>query len=213
MIRKPRAALAAIGLAAALGLAGCGGLGAAGAAAEVGGQTITVEHVQKLAEDMAKQSKRESAAELKSNQQAILDNLIGQQLIGAAATAADVEVTDADVSKYVANVKAQTPQILQQGGAVPPPDMLEGYARWILLQNKLAAKLLGKEPNPESQADQEKMQQLLAAEITKTVKRVGVKVNPRFGKWNGLTLDPEGGELVKVTPPEGAAAPEAPAGS
>ncbi|MBM7785679.1 SurA N-terminal domain-containing protein [Tenggerimyces flavus] len=212
MIRKPRAALAAIGLAAALGLAGCGGLGAAGMAAEVDGQTITVEYVQKQAKDMAELTKRESAADLKSNQQLVLGNLVGQHLVNAAATTAEVEVTDADVSKLVADLKKQTQQILQNNGTPPPPDMLEGYARYVLLLDKLAAKLLGKELDPESQADQEKAQQLLAVEITKTAKRVGVKVNPRFGKWNGTSITPEGGDLVKITPPEGAA-PEAPAGS
>jgi hypothetical protein len=206
VIRKPRAALAAIGLVAALGVSGCGGLGAAGTAAEVGGQVITVEYLQKQVQSIIDLSGRDNItdSELSNTQRAVLINLVEQRLIVDAATAADVEVTDAEVSKFVAQIK-------EQGGQVPP-DMLDGYARWGLINQKLATKLLGHEPDPASQEDQQKAQELVSAEIGKVAKDVGVKVNPRYGSWNGTTITPEGGELVKVTPEEGLA-PEAPAGS
>jgi SurA N-terminal domain len=202
VIRKPRAVLAAIGLAAALGLSGCGALGAAGTAAEVGDQTISVGYLQKQVESIVEMAGRKdaTAAEVSNTQRAVLINLVEQRLILDAAATAEVEATPAEISKVVAEIKRQ--------GAQVPPDMLDGFAEWNLLNQKLATKLLGHAPDPASQEDQTKAQQLVSAEIGK----VGVKINPRYGSWNGTTITPEGGELVKVTPEEGLA-PEAPAGS
>lgn len=206
MTRKPRAALAALGLAAALGLSGCGALGAAGTAAEVGDQTISVGYLQKQVESIIEMSGRKDASdtEVGNTQRAVLINLVEQRLIVDAAASADVEVTPAEISKFVAEIK-------RQGGQIPP-DMLDGYAEWGLLNQKLATKLLGHAPDPGSQEDQAKAQQLVSAELAKVAKKTGVKINPRYGSWNGSTITPEGGELVKVTPEEGLA-PEAPAGS
>lgn len=206
MTRKPRAALAALGLVAALGLAGCGELGGAGTAAEVGGEVITVQYLQEQVGEIVKMAGRTTGditdSELSNTQRAVLVNLVEQRLIVEAAANADIEVTDAEVSRFVAQVRDQRGQV--------PPDMLEGYARWGLLSQKLATKLLGRQPG--SQEDQAEAQELVSAELAKVAKRVGVKVNPRYGSWNGTTITPEGGELVKVTPEEGLA-PEAPAGS
>ncbi|WP_020576124.1 SurA N-terminal domain-containing protein [Actinopolymorpha alba] len=197
--------LAGVALVAALGLSGCGAAAAAkpGAAAQVGGEAISVSYVQKQLDELLAQAGRTNLGqtELADTQRALLQQLIEDSLIVATGERLGVTANQSAVDKVKDEIKAQQVMI--------PADMLDGFARWVALRRDLATKLLGVAPT--TQDEQVKADELIAQELAKTAKAVGVTVNPRYGEWSGAQLRP-GGQLVTTEPTAPATGlPEAPA--
>ena len=97
--------------------------------------------------------------------------------------------SQSDIDKVKAEIRSQRVFI--------PADMLGEFAHWVALRRKLNADLLGK--TPQGQAEQAEADRMLGEEMTKTAKQIGVKVNPRYGRWDGSQLVP-GGQLVTPKP-------------
>ncbi|MEQ7123841.1 SurA N-terminal domain-containing protein [Actinopolymorpha sp. B11F2] len=199
--RTPRLTVLAAVVAAGLTLTGCGSLSNPSAAAQVGGETISVSFLQKQLEEILDHSARASdvpggqvnpsTAELAENQRALLQQLINDSLITETADRLGVTASRADIDKVEDEIRAQQVFI--------PGDMREEFARWVALRRELNANLLGK--TPASQADQAKADQLLGEQMRRTSREVGVTVNPRYGRWDGAQLLP-GGQLVEPSETE-----------
>lgn len=196
--RTPRLAVLAAVVAAGLTLTGCGSLSNPSAAAQVGGETISVSFLQKQLDEILDHTARAgdvpggqvnpSAAELADNQRALLQQLINNSLIMVTADRLGVRASRADIDKVNDEIREQQVFI--------PADMREEFARWVALRRELNADLLGK--TPASQAEQAKADRLLGRELRRTSREVGVKVNPRYGTWDGAQLLPDG-QLVEPT--------------
>jgi SurA N-terminal domain len=186
------ALLATLGLA----LTGCGSVDNPGAAAQVGDDTISVTFLQKQLDELLESSQGGQAGQpppsvpqLAENQRALLQQLIYDDVIVATGERLDVSVSQTDIDKVKSEIRSQRVFI--------PADMLEEFAHWVALRRELNAHLLGS--TPEGQAEQAEADQLLAQEMTKTAKQIGVSVNPRYGRWDGSQLLP-GGQLVTPKP-------------
>ncbi len=195
----------AAGLAAGVGLTGCGSPANPGAAAQVGDDTISVSYLQKQLDEAIEQASstgqgqqpRPGAAELGESQRAVLQQLIYDAVIVATGDRLGVTASQASIDKVKGEMRAQQ--------AMVPSDMVEGFARWVALRRELNARLLGRTPT--SQAEQAKADELLGNELAKTAREIGVTVNPRYGRWNGSQLVPDG---QLVTPAPTKAAPQLP---
>ncbi|MFD2079199.1 SurA N-terminal domain-containing protein [Actinopolymorpha cephalotaxi] len=196
--RRHAGRVAAVALVAGLALSGCGAVSNPGAAAQVGDETISVSYLQKQSRDILAKAGRSDLGDSEATklQSDLLQQLVDDALIVPTAARAGVSASQADIDEVKSQIKAQR--------VVIPPDMLDGFARWVVLRRGLNTKLLGGEPS--SQQEQAKADQLVAREMSKTAEQVGVKVNPRYGTWSGGAVKP-GGQLVTPEP----TAPEAPA--
>ncbi len=189
--RRHAGRVAAVALVAGLALSGCGAVSNPGAAAQVGGETISVTYLQKQSHDILAKAGRSDLSDSESTklQSDLLQQLVDDSLIVPTARRAGVSASQADIDKVKSQIQAQR--------VVIPPDMLDGFARWVVLRRGLNTKLLGREPS--SQQEQAKADQLVGQEMSKTAKQVGVKVNPRYGTWSGGAVKP-GGQLVTPEP-------------
>jgi hypothetical protein len=194
--RTPRLAAVAAVVAAGLTLTGCGSLSNPSAAAQVGDETISVSFLQKQLDEILAQTARAnqvpggqvnpSVAELAENQRGLLQQLIYDSLVTETADRLGVTASQSAVARVTKEIREQQVFI--------PDDMREDFARWVALRRALNTRLLGKEPA--SQADQAKADELLGREMRRTSREIGVKVNPRYGTWDGAQLVP-GGQLVE----------------
>jgi SurA N-terminal domain len=185
-------------LVATLGLAltGCGAVSNPGAAAQVGDDTISVSFLQEQLDQLLESSRAgqadqpaPSVPQLAENQRALLQQLIYDDVIVATGERLDVSVSQSDIDRVKAEIRSQRVFI--------PAGMLEEFAHWVALRRELSAHLLGRAP--QGQAEQAEADRLLGDEMTETAKQVGVKVNPRYGRWDGSQLVP-GGQLVTPKP-------------
>jgi SurA N-terminal domain len=199
--RTPRLVVLAAVVVAGLTLTGCGSLSNPGSAAQVGGETITVSFLQRQLDEILAHTARANqvpgeqvnptTAELAENQRGLLQQLIYDSLIAETADRLGVRASQADIDKVKDEIRTQKVFI--------PDDMRDDFARWVALRRELNTSLLGK--TPASQADQAKADKLLGEEMRRTSREVGVKVNPRYGTWDGAQLLP-GGQLVEPSPAE-----------
>lgn len=181
--------LAALVLVAGLGLTGCGSLSNPGTAAQVGDETISVSFLQEQVEEALQLTGRDpnNTADLAEGNYNLLTQMIHDELIVATGERFGVHVTQADIDRVKREIRAQ------QATAVPK-GMVDEYARFLALRRELNVKLLGRQPS--SPADQVEADRRLIDELAKTAREVGVKVNPRYGVWEGIQLKPGGGQLV-----------------
>lgn len=201
--RRHAGRVAVVALVAGLALSGCGAVSNPGAAARVGDETISVSYLQKQSRDILAKAGRSDLSDSESTklQSDLLQQLVDDALIVPTAKRAGVTASQADIDQVKSQIQSQR--------VVIPPDMLDGFARWVVLRRALNTKLLGREPA--SQQDQAKADQLVGREMAKTAKQVGVEVNPRYGTWSGGAVKP-GGELVTPEPTatQAPAAPQMP---
>ena len=199
--RRHAARIAAVALVAGLGLTGCGSVSNPGSAAKVGDETISVSYLQKQSKDILAKAGRTDLGDAESTQLQgeLLQQLIDDQVIVEAGRREGVTATQADVDKVRAEMTAQQ--------VVLPPDMVDGFARYVAIRRTLSTKLLGR--TPASQQDQAMADQLVGQRMSAAAKEIGVQVNPRYGTWSGTTLRPDG-QLVKSTPSSAPAAVPAP---
>jgi hypothetical protein len=171
-----------------------------GAAAVVGDDRITVDELQEQVRDLADSLPDSAGAtgDQSAAQHAILQRLIQSELLAAVGADEGVEVSDADVDAFIEErVVAQAP-----GGDIGPllaqsnltETSLRDFVRDQLTADELIERLGGQE-------------QLIDALIEK-VDEIGVTVSPRYGTWDGVTLEESSGSISE---PESAPT-ETPAG-
>lgn len=182
-----------VGLVAAVAvLAGCG---QGDVAATVGDQTITIDQVQQevLALDEINAVDLAGSPDQADLQRLLLGRQIYHLLLTGLAEDKGIEVTPAQVDDLLASLE-------QQAGG---PDEVQAFQ----LQNSytdeglrrgatdaLIEQQLGATPEEAAQV------------ISEHADAVGVDVNPRFGSWQGTTLEPGTGSISKA-PAEPTAAP------
>jgi len=189
-LRRAHTTLAA--LIATAALTGCAGLGNPGMAAQVGDETITVSFLQEQVGEALEHDAQSSGGADRSvsyvslNQRSLLQQMIHDRLIVLTADRLGVSASEAEV-------EAVKDEFRQQGQYLPP-DMVDEVARFVALRRSLNTRLLGK--TPRNQQEQSEADQRLVEEMRTVARDVGVTVNPRYGRWNGIQLVP-GGQLVE----------------
>lgn len=180
--RGRKAAFAAAALASAIVVTGCGPT-LAGSAAVVGEARITDDELTAQVTEVL------TALNLgpsdKANQ-VVLDRLIRESIFAEMAKREQVDVSDGEVSAFVAESEKQTPggaaglaaQLLQAG--VPQSEILP-FAKTYLLQQKIAMKLA---PNKAQQIQQ----QVFSVAAIKLSESLDIRVSPRFGSWEAAQL-------------------------
>lgn len=173
-----------------------------GTAAQVGEHTITVATLQDEARSFAEDTGQPDLQgdQMAQAQAAVLGQLITNQLMVEAADEHGVSASPANVDKSLSQLRSQMNQASEQDvrGFLQQyavnRGMLEDFIRTAVLGDKLVAELRERDPKAEPQ-------QVVGRELSRTSKRLGVEVNPRYGTWNGQQVSPTGGELVKVEQP------------
>jgi len=174
--------LAALAAGAALLVTGCGSV-QAGVAAEVGSERIAVSYVDEQAEEFLALAAEQSGGrpftddEIARLRSLILQELIVHELLRDVAERHDISASEAEVAK-AAQAMRSNPSV------APPPGMVDIIAYSDTLENKIGQKLGGER---------------LQRELTAAADRLGVEVNPRFGRWTPRGLEP-GGSLVSPLP-------------
>lgn len=188
--------LVAVAVVAALAVGGCGSV-RAGTAVRVGDASLSVSDFQSQVQDLvAKAGRRDvGAAELRQAQASLLRQYVDNQLIRVVARQQGVSVTGAEVSQVRDQIRSQHVAI--------PDAMLGDFARWVALERRLAAKVLGRPPR--SRKDQARADRAIGDMLIKAARRVGVSVNPRYGSWSAGNVVADGA-LVTPAPPTPAAA-------
>ncbi|REF35690.1 hypothetical protein [Thermasporomyces composti] len=181
---------AALALVAGLGLTGCGSLNDPSVAARVGDETIPVSFLQEQVREGLELvgANPNDTSVVGESQRNLLRVMIDFKLAAATGERLGVRVTQADIDREKRELRQQQRQI--------PRGLIDEYARFLAYSDELAVKLLGR--RPASVADQQEVDLRLRAEVAKTAREVGVEVNPRYGRWEGLGLAPLGGQLVRT---------------
>lgn len=171
--------------AASLVLAGCAGLGEAGSAATVGGTQISTDTL--AAETAAVQEQRGVPAGTADSDLTlgVLQRLIITELVGLAATAQGVAVTEGEIDTATAQLQAQVggPEALQTAfldsdvPAASIPQQIE-----LSLQVQKLGPALAPDADPNGQ------QQAVVQYVTGLGIQEGVEVSPRFGTWDAAAL-------------------------
>ncbi|MEN2419696.1 SurA N-terminal domain-containing protein [Streptomyces rimosus] len=181
----PVSAAAAL-LAAAPLLTACGTDAHPGAAAVVDGQRITVAQLQSRVQDVrSAQEKSPQAAQLVENTgklgPATLNGMIFDRVLERNAKDAGVTVSRSDVQKWRAAAERSAggaerlkQMWLQQAIA---PGEIDAVVRNQLLLDGIAKHIGADRGQPQGQ-------QQLATELARTSRKMGIDVNPRYGKWD-----------------------------
>jgi SurA-like N-terminal domain len=186
---------------AAVSAAACSNTDQIGAAAVVGDDRITVAELQQEVRDLADSLPDSAGAtgDQSTAQHAILERLIQSELIAAVAADEGVEVSDADVDTFIEEqVVAQAPEgdigpLLAQSNLTETS--MRSFVRDQLTADELIEQLGGQE-------------QLINA-LTEKADEIGVTVSPRYGTWEGVTLEQSSGSISE---PEPAPTTQTPAG-
>ncbi|MFZ1854639.1 MAG: SurA N-terminal domain-containing protein [Candidatus Nanopelagicales bacterium] len=172
------AGLAVLGTA----IAGCGP-NLAGAAAVVGSTRITDQALTQQSDLVTSTLGIEPSAQVNV---VLLQRLITQELVAQLAAREGVTVSQGEVESFLqkqyqqAGGQAALEQALLQSGI--PSDQIQEAARTTLLVQKLGEKLA---PGQDSQAQQG----AVGIAIIALSKQEGTQVSPRFGSWDGKTLE------------------------
>lgn len=186
MRRRGIVALAtSLALAASVSLAGCAGLGEAGSAATVGDVQISTDALASQTEEIQEQRGVPAGSADSALTLAVLQRLVITELVGQAAAAQGVTVSQGEIDAATAEFEAQL------GGADAlraayldsnvPASAIEGQVDLSLQVQKLGA-TLAPDADPNSQ------QQAVVQYITGFGIQEGVTVSPRFGTWDAGTL-------------------------
>lgn len=174
-----------VALVATFALAGCAGLGDAGSAASVGDVPISTDTLASETEAIQEQRGVPAGAPDSALTLGVLQRLVITELVGQAATAQGVTVTQGEIDAAIAEFE------LQLGGAeglraayldsnVPA----EGIERQVELS--LQVQKLGTALAPD--ADPNGQQQAVVQYVTGFGVQEGISVSPRFGTWDAGTL-------------------------
>lgn len=217
--RLPRplrlAPVLALGLVAVLVLAGCAETPRVGAAAIVGDERLTVTQLQdNVARVLAE---RQAAAEEGADtdrgdvasgdlQRELLGRWIQGQLLEVVARRLGVPaVTDGQVDEAIAGVRQQGGDELVQQRAVEL-SIASGDLRDFVRNEALAFAVFAKlGPAPQSQEEADALQARLSEELAKAADEVGVRVNPRYGRWDRESRSVVRGDDGLTEPADGSA--------
>jgi hypothetical protein len=177
-----------------------------GAAAVVGGEPISIGELQDQVRAVTESSPEggDPTGDQAEVQQTLLERMIQHELIAAVGRDEGVEVTEAEIDAFIDE------QVLPQAtdGDIGPllaqnaltEGTLRGFVRDQLVATALIERLGGQE-------------QLIEV-ITAKADEIGVEVNPRYGSWSGIALDPSSGSISEPAGggPTAAEPTETPAG-
>ncbi|AXG79739.1 SurA N-terminal domain-containing protein [Streptomyces paludis] len=189
--RRTSLAVSAALLAAAPLLTACGGESHPGAAAVVGGQRIETSALQAEVRDVRDAQRAAPDAEqlIKNTgqlSQAKLNGMIFDRVLQRSADDAGVTVSRKEIQSTRKQAAAQSGgekqfvEMLLQQGALSAGQIDSAIRREVLL-NKLSQALGANTSTPEGQ-------QIVLADLTRTSKKLGIDVNPRYGSWDNAQV-------------------------
>ena len=198
MTSTRRVSAAALAAAAALALTACD-TQQIGAAAVVGDERISVVQLQDEVVAFTDSLPEAQAAtgDSAALQQALLERKIRHELLSVLAEQEGIEVSEADVDRFLADFAAQ------QGG-----DLSAFYA-----QNGFTPESV--RPAVQDELVRQELLRTLGSDeaifqrLDEVAQEVGVEVNPRYGSWNGAALDRTTGSISEPADGTETAAPEA----
>lgn len=179
--------------------------GATGSGVTIGTKEISSAEIQKYVDEIlserakvdTSQMNLDSGASLLRTQaqfqiiSAVLDELISEKKISV--TPADVAARRADI---VAQVGGETELPSALVSASLAPSNLDKYLKIIMISEKLNELVISQGATEESAGE------VVTKLVTDTAKKLGVKVNSRYGKWNAetATIDEADNTDGAVTP-------------
>lgn len=208
--RAARGAAAAVSVVVAAGaLAGCGGPVHAGSAATVGDTAISQRALEQRAtaflDSLSAQQRMSANGALPTVQTAILNEMVLERLVGDAAQQAGVQVSDAAVSSSLT-------QATSGAGGQLQSQLAQSYLTRDRLPDLLRVNLevyaIGRKGAPPATTDQQAAQRAISY-ITDPARKLPVRVNPRYGTWQGVSITAANGSLSSVAPNEATASPSA----
>lgn len=170
-----------------------------GAAAVVGGERITVGELQsevKAAAALPGSPVTLNGDDLKQHQTAILTEQVQGLVMAHVVEEAGIDVTGAEVDAFIEEqIVPQAPDgdldaFLAQSGYTE--ERLEDLARFQISGQKLTQEMGGQEGVIEA--------------LTKAGKDLDVKINPRYGKWEGIEVNAVSGSVSRLADGGGAGA-------
>ena len=180
---------AAVALVAAATLTACAGLGEAGAAGTVGSAQVSTDLLAAQVEAVQEQRGETPGAPDNALVVGILQRLIITELVGQAATAQNITITQGQIDGAQAELEAQLGGAEALTAAFLDSDVPAGSIPQQL-QLSLEVQALGAFLAPD--ADPESQQLAVVQYVTGWGVQEGVEVSPRFGTWDAgrLTLGP-----------------------
>lgn len=180
--------------------------GSAGSGVSIGKTEVSSSQIQKYVDEIfserskvdTSQMNLDSGASLVRSQvqfqiiSVVLDQIIADKKISV--TPADVAARRADIVTQVGG-EAELPKALVSASLAP--SNLDKYLKIILISEKLNALVVSEGATEETAGD------VVTKLVTDTAKKLGVKVNSRYGKWNATTArieeaDNTGGAVTPV---------------
>lgn len=172
-------------LAASVSLAGCAGLGEAGSAATVGDVQISTDALASQTEEIQEQRGVPAGTADSALTLGVLQRLVITELVGQAASAQGVTVTQGEIDAATAEFEAQLGGIEALQAAYldsnVPASAIEGQVELSLQVQKLGSTLA-------PDADPNGQQQAVVQYVTGFGIQEGITVSPRFGTWDAGTL-------------------------
>lgn len=172
-------------LAASVSLAGCAGLGEAGSAATVGDVQISTDALASQTEEIQEQRGVPAGTADSALTLGVLQRLVITELVGQAASAQGVTVTQGEIDAATAEFEAQLGGVEALQAAYldsnVPASAIEGQVELSLQVQKLGSTLA-------PDADANTQQQAVVQYVTGFGVQEGITVSPRFGTWDAGTL-------------------------
>lgn len=203
-----------VGVSAVLALGGCGAV-QAGSAATVGdtaiSQTDLEDRTTAFLDSLTPAQRSQVEGQVSAVQTAVLNELVLEQLVGTAAEEAGVQVSDAEVA-------AQVTQATTQAGTQLDTQLAQAFLTRERLPDLLRVNLevyaIGRVGAPTGTTPEQAAQRAIAY-ITAPDRGIPVRINPRYGTWEGVQIKPGSGSLssVAANSPSASASPTAAAGS
>lgn len=217
-VRVAGVRVAGVAAALALGvtLGGCGAV-QAGSAATVGdtaiSQTDLEDRTTAFLDSLPAEQRTQANGQISTVETAVLNELVLERLVGTAAQKAGVTVSDAEVA-------AQVTQATTQAGAQLDTQLAQSYLTRDRLPDLLRVNLevyaIGRVGAPAGTTAEQAAQRAIAY-ITAPDRGIPVRINPRFGTWEGVQIKPGSGSLSSLAAnspsPSASAAPSPAAGS
>ena len=179
--------------------------GSTGSGVSIGNTEISASQIQKSVDEIlserakvdTSQMNLDSGASLLRSQaqfqiiSVVLDQIISDKKISV--TPADVAARRADIVTQVGG-EAELPKALVSAGL--PPSNLDKYLKIILISEKLNALVVSEGATTQTAGE------AVTKLVTEAAKKLGVKVNSRYGKWNEATATIEAADNTggAVTP-------------
>lgn len=191
MIRRAtRAAVPAV--LGALLLAGCG-TPAPGTAAVVGSERLTVAEVQERTESFVEAYPEAMSSGVTQAQvtAVTVENFIRRAIVEATAADLGIELAQAEIDTFIADRGglAEVTRLTSSAGVPPDPELVRGEVRSAVLQRAIGEEVAG-----EGATDDD-----IIVATTETIAamtaRLDIEVNPRYGSWNGSSVDASDGSL------------------